>query len=88
MMLKVILCQGLGESVSNLFLGANQEYFDEPLLHMFTKMMIALIDVLGPRAKFGMPCQSEGARAVFKDFAIHIGLSTKKLEILLPHFMK
>jgi hypothetical protein len=31
MMLKNILCQGLGKSVSNLILGVNGEYFDSPL---------------------------------------------------------
>jgi hypothetical protein len=55
---------------------------------MFTKMMVAHIDVLGPRAKLGKPCQFEGARAVFKNLAIHIRLSAKNLEILLPHFLQ
>ena len=30
--------------------------FDESLEHMFTKMMIAYINVLGPRAKLRKPC--------------------------------
>ncbi len=55
---------------------------------MFTKMMMAYIDVLGPRAKFGRPCQFKGARVVFKNFAIQIELSTKNLEISLPHFLQ
>jgi hypothetical protein len=59
-MLKIILCQGLGTSISNLFLGVNGEYFDRPLPHMFAKMMAAYIDVLCPRAKLGKPCQFEG----------------------------
>jgi hypothetical protein len=61
MTLKIILCQGLGKSISNRILGVNGEYFDKPLLHMFAKMMIAYIDVLGSRAKLGKPCQFEGA---------------------------
>jgi hypothetical protein len=61
MALKIILCQGLGKSISNQFLGVNGEYFDKPLSHMFAKMMVAYADVLGPRAKFGEPCQFEGA---------------------------
>jgi hypothetical protein len=55
------LCQGLGKSVSNLILGVNGEYFDKPLLHMFAKMMVAYVDVLGSRAKLGKPCQFKGA---------------------------
>jgi hypothetical protein len=57
MMLKIILCQGFGESFSNLVLGVSGEYFDKSLLHMFTKMMIAYVDMLGLRAKLGKPCQ-------------------------------
>jgi hypothetical protein len=60
MMLKIVLCQGLGKSISNLILGINGEYFDKSLSHIFTKMMIVYIDVLGPKAKLGKPCQFEG----------------------------
>jgi hypothetical protein len=66
MTLKIILCQGLGKSVSNLVLSVNGEYFDKSLSHMFTKMMIAYIDVLGPRAKRRKPCQCEGTSVVSK----------------------
>ncbi len=52
MTLKVILCQGFGECVSNLVLGVHREDLDESLAHMFTKMMVAYVNVLGPRAKF------------------------------------
>jgi hypothetical protein len=61
MTLKIILSQGLGKSINNLILGVNGEYFDMPLLHMFPKMMVAYVDVLGSRAKLGKPCQFEGA---------------------------
>jgi hypothetical protein len=61
MMLKNVLCQGLGKNISNLILGVNGEYFDKPLPHMFTKMMLAYVDVLGSKAKLGRPCQFEGA---------------------------
>ncbi len=88
MMLKIILCQRFGESISNLILGIDREDLDESLLHMFTKMMITHIDVLGPRAKLGKPCQFKGARVVFKNLAIHIRLGAKNLEILLPHFLQ
>ncbi len=60
MTLKIILCQRFGESISNLILGIDREDLDESLLHMFTKMMVAYIDVLGSRAKLGKPCQFEG----------------------------
>ena len=58
MTLKIVLFPGLGKSVSNLILGVNGEYFDKPLPHMFAKMMVAYVDVLGSRAKFGKPCHS------------------------------
>ncbi len=88
MTLKIILCQRFGESINNLILGINREDLDESLLHMFTKMMVTHIDVLGPRAKLGKPCQFEGTGVVFKDFAIHIRLDARNLEILLPHFLQ
>ena len=50
MMLKVILCQCFLECISNLVFGVDGEDLDEPLLHMFMKMMIANIYVLGPWA--------------------------------------
>ena len=62
--LKIILCQKFGESISNLILGINREDLDETLSHMFSKMMVTHIDVLGPRAKLGKPCQLKGARVV------------------------
>ncbi len=60
MMLKIILCQRLGKSLSNLILAVNGEYFDKLLLQMFAKMMVAYVDVLGSRVKIGNPCQFEG----------------------------
>jgi hypothetical protein len=49
MMLEVILCQCFCECISNLvFDGVDGEDLDEPLLHMFAKVMIANIYVLGP----------------------------------------
>jgi|LakMenE01Jun11ns_1017448.scaffolds.fasta_scaffold9432789_1 hypothetical protein len=87
MILKIILCQRFGESISNLILGINRKDLDESLSHMFTKMMVTYIDVLGSRAKLGKPCQFKGIRVVFKNLAIHIRLGGKNLEILLPHFL-
>ncbi len=88
MTLKIILCQRFGESISNLILGIDREDLDESLSHMFTKMMVTHIDVLGPRAKLGKPCQFEGTRVVFKNLAIYIGLGAKDLETPLPHFLQ
>ncbi len=88
MTLKIILCQRFGENISNLILGIDREDLDESLSHMFTKMIVTLIDVLGPRAKLEKPCQFKGARVVFKNLAIHIWLGAKNLEILLPHFLQ
>ena len=55
MTLKNILCQRFVESIGDLTLGIDREDLDETLLHMFTKMMVTHIDVLGPRAKLGKP---------------------------------
>ncbi len=49
MTLKVILCQRLGKYVSNMVFGVKREYLDKSLAHMLAKIMIANIDVLGPR---------------------------------------
>jgi hypothetical protein len=50
MTLKVVLCQRFGEYVSNLVFSVDREYLDKSLAHMFTEMMVANIDVLGPWA--------------------------------------
>jgi hypothetical protein len=48
--LKVILCQSFCDSISNLVFGVNREDLDESFAHMFAKMMIANVYVLGPWA--------------------------------------
>ncbi len=48
MMLEVILCQSFHECISNLVFGVDGGDLDKPLLHVFTRMMIANIYVLGP----------------------------------------
>jgi hypothetical protein len=87
MTLKVIFCQGFGERISNLVFGVNTEDLDEFLLHMFTKIMVAHINVLGPRAELGKPSQFEGARIVFEDLTVHVEFGTQDIEVLLPHFL-
>jgi hypothetical protein len=88
MTLKIILCQRFVESIGDLIIGIDREDLDETLLHMFMKMMVTRIDVLGPRAKLGKPCQLNNARVVFKNLAIHLRLGAKNLEILLPHVLQ
>ncbi len=87
MTLEVILCQSFGESISNLVISVDWEDLDEAFSDMFTKMMIAHVDMLGPGTKFGKSCQFKCTRIVFKNLAIHIGLVAEDLEILLPHFL-
>jgi hypothetical protein len=53
MTLEVILCQNFCESVINLVFGVDREDLDESLAHMFAKMMIANIYVLGLGHSFG-----------------------------------
>jgi hypothetical protein len=48
MTLEVILYQCFCECVSYLVFGVDGEDLDKPLLHVFAKMMIANIYVLGP----------------------------------------
>ncbi len=45
--LKVVLCQRLGEYVSNLVFCVDREYLDKSFSYMLAKMMIANIYVLG-----------------------------------------
>ncbi len=71
-----------------MILGIDREDLYETLSHMFAKMMVTHIDLLGPRAKLGKPCQFKGTRVVFKNLAIHIRFSAKNPEILLPHFLQ
>jgi len=45
--LKVVLCQRLGEYVSNLVFCVNRKYLDKSFAYMLAQMMIANIYVLG-----------------------------------------
>ncbi len=49
MTLEVVLCQGLGKYVSNLVFCVDRENLDKSLAHMFAKVVVANIYVLGPR---------------------------------------
>ena len=87
MTLKVILSHRFGECISNLVLGVYKEDLDESLAHMFAKMMVPYVNVLGPRAKLRKPYQFKGTRIVFKDLTVHVGLGTQDIKVLLPHFL-
>jgi hypothetical protein len=54
---------------------------------MLTKMMIAYVDMLCPRSKFGKSCQFKCTGIILEDLAIHMGLDAEDLEISLPHFL-
>ncbi len=49
MTLEVILCQGLGKYVSNLVFYVNRKDLDKSLTHVFAKVVVANVYVLGPR---------------------------------------
>jgi hypothetical protein len=48
MTLEVIVCQSFHECINNLVFDVDGEHLGKPLLHVFAKMMIANIYVLGP----------------------------------------
>ena len=49
MTLEVVLCQGLGKYVSNLVFCVDRENLDKSLAHVFAKVVVANVYVLGPR---------------------------------------
>ena len=49
MTLEVVLCQGLGKYVSNLVFCVDREDLDKSLMHVFAKVVVANVYVLGPR---------------------------------------
>ncbi len=83
---KVILSEGLGKCVSNLVLCVNREYLDKSLVYVFTKVMVADIDMFCSRTKLGELSQFQSARVVFKDLTVDVGLGTNDLKISFLHF--
>jgi hypothetical protein len=57
MTLKFIFSQSFRQSISDLVFGINREYLDESLAHMFAKVMVTNIDVLGSWAQLSMLCK-------------------------------
>ncbi len=49
MTLEVVLCQRLGKYVSNLVFCVDRENLDKSLAHVFVKVVVANVYVLGPR---------------------------------------
>ncbi len=86
MMCKVILSKGLGKCISNLVLHLNREYLDKSLAYVFTKVMVADIDMFCSGTKLGESSQFQSARVVLKDLTVDVGLSTNDLKILFLHF--
>ena len=88
MTLKIVLCQCLSESISDLTFSVDRKNIDETFLNMFTKMMIAYADVLCHGSNLGKSCRFKCTRIILKDLAIHMGFGAEDLEILLPHFLQ
>ena len=54
---KDVLSQGFGEEVSNVIISAAGKNFNLPMMDIFTKMVIAYIDMLCARAELGETCK-------------------------------
>ena len=76
MMLVVVLRQWFCESISDLIPGVDRKDLDKALPNMLAKMMVAHVNVLGPRVKLRKPCHLKGTRIVFEDLTVHVGLGT------------
>jgi hypothetical protein len=83
---KVILSEGLGKCVSNLVLCVNMENLDKSLAYVFTKVMVADIDMFCSGTKLGELSQFQSARVVLKDLTVDVGLSTNDLKVSFLHF--
>jgi hypothetical protein len=83
---KVILSEGLGKCISHLVLCVNRENLDKFLAYMFTKVMVADIDMFRSGTKLGESSQFQSARVVLKDLAVDVGLSTNDLKVSFLHF--
>ncbi len=83
---KVILSEGLGKCVSNLVLCVNRENLDKSLAYVFTKVMVADIDMFRSGMKLGESSQFQSTRVVLKDLTVDVGLSTNDLKISFLHF--
>ncbi len=87
MTIEVILSYCLGQHVSNLIDSSYWEGFDRAILHMFTEVVVADIDVLSAWAKFWKSCKFQCTRSILKDLAVHIWLGANDWDVALPHFL-
>ena len=55
MTLEVILRKSLGQDVCRLVFSANGEDLDQSISHVFAKVVVTHVDVLGARAQLGEP---------------------------------
>ena len=83
-----ILSQWLGQSVSNLVVGADGKNLDETLPYVLTEVVVARVDVFGARTKFGQTSEFKGPGVILKHFAINDGLIACNLVSALDHFAK
>jgi hypothetical protein len=84
---KVILSKGFGECVSNLVLCVDREYLDKSLAYVFTKVMVADVDMFCSGTKLGELGQLQSTRVVLKDLTVDVGLSTNDLKVSFLHFL-
>jgi hypothetical protein len=85
---KSILSQWLGQSVSNLIIGADGKDLDETFPHMFTKVMIARVDVLRARTKLGQTSEFEGTGVVLEHLAVDNRLVADDLVTAASHLVE
>ena len=83
-----ILSQGLGQSVSNLVVGADGHNLDDALADVLAKVVVADVDMLGARTKFRETCKLQCAGVVFKHFAVDNRLIANYLVTALAHFIQ
>ena len=80
---KDVPSQGFGE-VSNMIIGTDWENFNLPMLDMFTKMMIACIDMLCVRMELGELCKFQSTCIILKLLTEHMRFITDNLEVMTP----
>ena len=78
---KDVLSQGFDEQISNLIITADVENLNLPMIDMFTKMMIGLIDMLCVRAELGRLASSKAPALSFTELMRCI---TDNLDIMIP----
>jgi hypothetical protein len=85
--LEDILRKGFSKGVCNLILGSYWKDLDKPAPYVFAKVMVAYVNVLGPRVKLWKPCEFQCTGVVFKNFAVYVGLGTDNFKTLLANFL-